>query len=93
VIFSLRNSASTLSFERYILKEYGQEKGYSIIESIAASNPAIVDLEHTNAGEEDKRTVIKNLLAFTKTGQQLFKSNNSRNKCCLSDNKASDWLL
>ena len=61
----LEDMVSTLCFENYIIKKYGEEKGNEIIEAIAASNPAVVDLERTNAREEDKRTVIKNLLAFT----------------------------
>lgn len=61
----LEDMVSALSYEDYIIKKYGKEKGNRVIESIAASNPAIVDLEQTNAGEEDKRVVIKNLLAFT----------------------------
>ena len=61
----LDEMVSTLSIERYILKEYGQEKGYSIIEILAASNPDIADLEQSNAEQVDKAYVIKNLLAFT----------------------------
>lgn len=61
----LDEMVSTLSFERYILKEYGQEKGYSIIEILASSNSDIADLEQRNAEEVDKTNVIKNLLAFT----------------------------
>ena len=61
----LEDMVSTLCFENYIIKKYGEEKGNEIIEAIAASNPDVVDLERTNAREEDKRTVIKNLLVFT----------------------------
>ena len=61
----LDEMVSTLCFENYIIKKYGEEKGNEIIEAIAASNPAVADLERTNAREANKRTVIKNLLAFT----------------------------
>lgn len=60
----LEDMVSTLNYENYIIKKFGEEKGNKIIESIA-SNPAVVDLEKTNAGKYDKRVVIKNLLAFT----------------------------
>ena len=63
----LDEMVSALSFERYILKEYGQDKGYSILEVLATSNPYISDLEQTNAEEDDKANVIKNLLAFTES--------------------------
>ena len=55
---------STLNYEKAIIAKLGKEKGESEIERIAASNPAINDLEMTNANE-DRRTVIYNLLVFT----------------------------
>ncbi len=68
---------STLCFENYIIKKYGEEKGNEIIEAIAASNPAVADLEQTNAREADKSTIIKNLLVFTECefGFDLSKGN------------------
>ena len=73
----LEDMVSTLCFENYIIKKYGEEKGNEIIEAIAASNPAVADLEQTNAREPDKRTVIKNLLVFTECefGFDLSKGN------------------
>ena len=61
----LEDMVSTLSLENYIIKKFGEEKGNEIIETISISNPAVADLEQTNAREADKRTVIKNLLVFT----------------------------
>lgn len=73
----LEDMVSTLCFENYIIKKYGEEKGTEIIETIAASNPAVADLEQTNAREADKRTRIKNLLVFTECefGFDLSKGN------------------
>ncbi len=73
----LDEMVSTLCFENYIIKKYGEEKGAEIIEAIAASNPAVADLEQTNAREADKSTIIKNLLVFTECefGFDLSKGN------------------
>ena len=55
---------STLNYERAIIAKKGKEKGEDEIERIAASNLALNDLEKTNALEEDRRSVISNLLVF-----------------------------
>ena len=75
----LEDMVSTLCYENYIIKQYGEEKGNKIIEKIAASNPAVVELEQTNAAEADKREVIKNLLVFTECelGFDLDEGNDS----------------
>ena len=47
-----------------ILAKLGKEKGEEEIERIAASNPALNDLEQTNVIELDRTEAIRNLIDF-----------------------------
>ena len=60
----LDEMVSTLNYERDIIAKLGKEKGEEEIERIAESNPALNDLEQTNAIEPDRTEAIRNLIDF-----------------------------
>ena len=60
----LDEMVSTLNYERNIIAKLGKEKGEEEIERIAASNPALNDLEQTNVIEPDRAEAIRNLIDF-----------------------------
>ena len=60
----LDEMVSTLNYERNIIAKLGREKGEEEIERIAASNPALNDLEQTNVIEPNRTEAIRNLIDF-----------------------------
>ena len=60
----LNEMISSLSLERAIIYELGEERGNELIERIASSNPSLQDFDNSDIEEYDYEEKIKNLLAI-----------------------------
>ena len=60
----LNEMISSLSLERAIIYELGEERGNELIERIATSNPSLQDFDNSDIEEYDYEEKIKNLLAI-----------------------------
>ena len=60
----LTEMVSTLNYEKFIIKEHGEDEGNQIIEQVVTSNLALRDLDETNAADIEPRERIENLLSY-----------------------------
>ena len=55
---------ASLEYENAILEKFGEDDGEALIEEIALSNPALMEMEDVNSQLDDQKQVIMNLMAF-----------------------------